>query len=323
MNGFPVSPMSEDVQNVNHIILIDCQKRCYRCKKIQSIKSFNKSKKSKFGVNNECRKCSRYRYRKYSEKNKEKIKLKAKKYRKRHPEKTNAAVFKYRLSNPEKVKQCLFAANLKFNSLHPDRVKAKHLKYRLSHPEKLKQQYKNYKIKNKEKIKLYEKKHRPIKNKLRRERYLKDREKILTKKREWKLSNPEKVKATDKKQRAKPHNKIKHSILSGIRRSMKKGTQGRRWEKLVGYTFIQLKKHLEKQFQPGMTWENYGRNGWHIDHILPISKFNFEKETDEDFKRCWNLKNLQPLWEKENIQKHNKIKKPLQQSLIFKNKNPI
>jgi hypothetical protein len=67
----------------------------------------------------------------------------------------------------------------------------------------------------------------------------------------------------------------------------------------------QLVKHLEKQFKNGMTWENRGFNGWHIDHIIPISSFDL---TDiEQQKICFHYSNLQPLWAKENILKSNKI----------------
>jgi hypothetical protein len=72
-------------------------------------------------------------------------------------------------------------------------------------------------------------------------------------------------------------------------------------------------RHLEKQFLPGMSWENMGE--WHIDHKIPIAAFNFEKPEDIDFKRCWALKNLQPLWKSENCIKGAKIDKPFQPSL--------
>jgi len=65
------------------------------------------------------------------------------------------------------------------------------------------------------------------------------------------------------------------------------------------------KNHLEKQFKDGMTWDNYG--DWHIDHIRPISSFNFKSYEDKEFKECWDLNNLQPLWAEENIRKHNRI----------------
>jgi len=67
----------------------------------------------------------------------------------------------------------------------------------------------------------------------------------------------------------------------------------------VGFTTLELMGHLEAQFKEGMSWDNYGRNGWHIDHICPISSFKFTSYNDKDFKECWSLENLQPLWERE------------------------
>jgi len=63
--------------------------------------------------------------------------------------------------------------------------------------------------------------------------------------------------------------------------------------------------HLERLFRPGMNWQNMGK--WHIDHIYPVSSFNFSSYEDKEFKECWDLKNLQPLWAEENINKSNKI----------------
>ena len=54
-----------------------------------------------------------------------------------------------------------------------------------------------------------------------------------------------------------------------------------------------------------MSWYNYGVHGWHIDHVIPCSKFNL-KNLDEQ-KKCFNYQNLQPLWAEENIKKSNKL----------------
>ena len=70
---------------------------------------------------------------------------------------------------------------------------------------------------------------------------------------------------------------------------------------ILGYTPIQLMKHLESQFLKGMSWNNM--NEWHIDHIRPVASFNFDSTDHPDFKKCWSLNNLQPLWAEDNLSK--------------------
>lgn len=73
---------------------------------------------------------------------------------------------------------------------------------------------------------------------------------------------------------------------------------------LIGCSLEELEKHLESKFQPGMTWENRGRKGWHIDHIRPCSSFDL---TDpEQQKQCFHYTNLQPLWAIDNLRKNAK-----------------
>jgi len=74
---------------------------------------------------------------------------------------------------------------------------------------------------------------------------------------------------------------------------------------LLGYTIEELMQHLEKQFVDGMTWDNYGQ--WHVDHIRPMSSFKFESPDDPEFKACWALNNLQPLWWPDNLSKGSKF----------------
>jgi hypothetical protein len=69
----------------------------------------------------------------------------------------------------------------------------------------------------------------------------------------------------------------------------------------LGYTLEELMNHLEKQFVEGMAWENYGQ--WHVDHKIPMARFNFTSVDDPEFKLCWCLDNLQPLWGPDNLSK--------------------
>lgn len=64
----------------------------------------------------------------------------------------------------------------------------------------------------------------------------------------------------------------------------------------------QLRDHLQSMFSDGMNWDNYGK--WHIDHIKPCSLFKQDDMTE--FKECWSLQNLQPMWASDNIKKGNK-----------------
>lgn len=96
-------------------------------------------------------------------------------------------------------------------------------------------------------------------------------------------------------------------MRTGILKSIGDKKAGLSWTKLVGYTADQLKSHIERQFLPGMTWDNRGLNGWHIDHIIPISAFKYDSPEHPDFKACWSLTNLRPMWASDNIKKKDKI----------------
>jgi len=74
---------------------------------------------------------------------------------------------------------------------------------------------------------------------------------------------------------------------------------------ILDYSFDELVCRLEGLFSPGMSWDNYGK--WHVDHIRPISSFNITSLDCDDFKECWSLTNLQPLWAEDNMRKSNKV----------------
>lgn len=133
----------------------------------------------------------------------------------------------------------------------------------------------------------------------------------------WSSANPDKIREINRRKRSSAKGKVNYNISRAIRKSLGNGNKrGHHWELLVGYTISQLKQHLEKKFTPGMTWENYGSH-WNIDHIIPISAFNFSSISDADFKRCWSLKNIQPLEAKVNFSKGGKLGKPFQPGLAL------
>lgn len=73
----------------------------------------------------------------------------------------------------------------------------------------------------------------------------------------------------------------------------------------LGCTIESFKAYLESKFQPGMTWDNYGMHGWHIDHIKPLSSFDLTDR--KQFLEACHYTNLQPLWAQDNLIKSNKL----------------
>ena len=147
---------------------------------------------------------------------------------------------------------------------------------------------------------------------------IKNRESISANKKIYFQSSKEKIYDSRRKKIASDIKyKLNHSIRKRMCFSLRGAKAGQRWEDLVGYSVDKLKKHLENQFSQGMNWSNYGKYGWHIDHKIPIRAFNFKSPEDEDFKRCWALENLRPLWAKENLSKGGKLDRPFQPQLSF------
>lgn len=100
---------------------------------------------------------------------------------------------------------------------------------------------------------------------------------------------------------ATPKGKLDKHMSKWIRECLKGSKAGKSWKQSLGYGVAELMAHLESKFLPGMGWHN--RSEWHIDHIRPRASFSYSTPECEDFKACWSLSNLQPLWAADNIAK--------------------
>jgi len=99
--------------------------------------------------------------------------------------------------------------------------------------------------------------------------------------------------------RNNPDVKIVYNLRRRIHHVVKDGYKSRQTLKLLGCTLEVFMKYLESQFQPGMSFENYGK--WHIDHIKPCSSFDLTDATQQS--KCFHYTNLQPLWAVDNLKK--------------------
>lgn len=92
-------------------------------------------------------------------------------------------------------------------------------------------------------------------------------------------------------------------IRSGVRKAIAGGQRTNKTFEMLGYSPLDLVRHMELQFVNGMSWENFGR--WHIDHIVPLA--HLRPSSEAEIAAAWALSNLRPLWSEENMKKHAKV----------------
>ena len=176
-----------------------------------------------------------------------------------------------------------------------------------------------YYLKNKDKInkrnKEYYIKHCKDEQYGRREYNKKYREenkkKISENKKEYAKANKEKIKINNTRYRENNKEKLRKyrkEYNYTLNYKISKILRSRQWKAfsannsqkhistidLLGCSIEFFKKYLESKFTKGMSWENRGNNGWHIDHIRPCSSFDLSDP--EQQKICFHYTNQQPLW---------------------------
>ncbi len=274
-------------------------KICTTCKVIKPLSEFCKDKFNKDNLDYECRCCNKM----YRAENADNIKKSSKKYHNNNKDKAH----EYYLINKER-----FSEKAKeYYLINKEEILQKTKEYAKENKEKTREWKVAWCSRNKESIGEKREKNKDEINRRRRELYQENNNDRLIAATQYREKNREKIRkwGRDYWNRAKtnPMKRLKVNISSSMCISLNGNKNGYRWEGLVGYTLVDLKNHLESLFQDYMTWDNYGRGGWEIDHIYPVSRFNFISTECDDFKKCWALENLQPLWEKENQRKGNKL----------------
>ncbi len=187
--------------------------------------------------------------------------------------------------------ESLFVKNRnKCKSCQKEYHKRYNVKYYELNKESIKSNSKNYRIDNKEKYQKYN------------QEYFQHHKENIKKKNKL---NSKKIREHRRKHYNKRKSDNKFRILINMRNRMSKAIK-RKYKcsnttELISCSIEDLKSHLEQQFSEGMTWDNYGARGWHIDHIKPCAAFDL---TDQEQQReCFHYTNLQPLWESENCAK--------------------
>jgi hypothetical protein len=135
-------------------------------------------------------------------------------------------------------------------------------------------------------------------------RYEKYRDKYYIDNKEKLITNAKAY--TNNNLKTDPIYRFKHVIRIRIRLAIKSKSAiptAKIWEILGAHPFI-VKSHIESLFKSGMTWENHGTYGWHIDHKVPLAL----AKTKEQIIELCHYTNLQPLWAPDNRKKWTNIK---------------
>ena len=126
----------------------------------------------------------------------------------------------------------------------------------------------------------------------------------------WREANPERsaelTRQDQAKRRSTPWGKINNNMWPSLHRGVRgEHNVGAKQRDALGYTWADLRAHLEAQFTQDMNWDNWG-DIWEVDHIAPLSSFHYTSLDDPLFKECWALSNLRPLCRHENASKGSK-----------------
>jgi hypothetical protein len=181
-----------------------------------------------------------------------------------------------------------------YNQINKDKIRVQNKTYYQVNKDKIKDSRKIYNNKtktyqktyhqvNKDKIKDYQKIYRGI-----------NKEKIYKQQVEWKLKNKNNV-------QYKLSCRLRERLGDAIKNNYKSGSAVRD----LGCTIDELKIYLESKFQLGMTWDNWTKDGWHIDHIKPLASFDLT-DRNQLLEAC-HYTNLQPLWAQDNLSKGDKF----------------
>lgn len=231
-----------------------------------------------------------------SRKNKEKRKEYLKQYKAKNHHKLVMTAKVYYQKNKdiiaEKTKESIKKNPVKFKNRQ--KIYVENNKIKVSKTQKL------YRDKNKDRLKIY-----------RIEYSNKNRDKISERN---KLNRASINSSRLKRVNSDPLFKLSNTLRSRINCFIKSfGTSKKTTTKqLIGAEFSVVKKHIERQFKDGMTWNNHGIKGWHIDHVIPLSS----AKTEDELLILFHYTNLQPLWSKDNFEKGCKIP-PVQTKLTL------
>lgn len=192
------------------------------------------------------------------------------------------------------------------NSYCKDCIKIKHTEWRKANPEKdranARKSYNNCKERKREYTKKYQEE---------------NKEHLKETQRAWR-QNVGKERNNDRWK-----NDMQYRIVKTFRNRMyrifkKQKMLTTKYQNYLGCTVDEFRAYIESLFLPGMTWDNWTKDGWHLDHIIPMANFKILDEAE--LKIAWHYTNLQPMWAEDNYAKRTKTNEEYQEYVKNKKK---
>lgn len=273
-----------------------------KCNQYKTWDNFNKLSATATLHNPSCSDCEK----EHREKNKEKYKVKKAIYREENREEINRKKREYHHANKEKMNNISRA----YHNTNKEEINKKRKEDYAENREEICRNRRIEREKNKDKVnatkRAYNRKNNERVKKQKRASYQRHKNSINSKRKTAKYKENRNSRRR-KRYASDPAYKMETILRSRLKEVLKQ--QGVRKTKstqnLLGCTFKDFKEYLESLFTEGMTWENHGFYGWHVDHIIPCASFNLSDI--EQQKICFHYTNLQPLWADDNWKKGSKI----------------
>jgi hypothetical protein len=242
-------------------------KFCPKCKVEKSINEFYKRPDCKNGFRYQCKICFNRQTKQYSLENPEKVKQQKKQWEIKNLDETKKRKKKYYIEKIDEIKK----QQKQYRTNNPEKIKENNNNFNLKNPDYRKKYYKQWYIKNKIKIDIH-------KLKYQKDKYKRD-----------------------------INFRISRTCRGMVNRAFNGSIKSEHTMTYFMCTVTEFKLHIEKQWLPGMNWNNRGQGygKWNIDHIIPCSFFNMVDEVEKYM--CCRYQNLQPLWWEDNMKKGFKI----------------
>ncbi|MBI2449695.1 hypothetical protein HYV49_05355 [Candidatus Pacearchaeota archaeon] len=174
-----------------------------------------------------------------------------------------------------------------------------------------KQYHKEHREEKKEYMKQYREMHREEIKQQKKQYNEMHKEEIKQQKKQWHENNKEKTRQLKQEKFKNDINfKIAYYLRTRLYKALKRNQKSGSAVRDLGCSLDEFRKYFEPKFHvrktgEQMVWENYGKKGWHIDHIIPLSSFDLS-DRKQLLKAC-HYTNLQPLWAEENLKKNKHI----------------